>query len=130
MKEILIIVFVVGIVVATSYITQNHLIKTSDELLNELENLKPKIEQAMETNETEEIKQISENITSMWEEINNTWALIVTHDELDLIELSLIGIEAAISVDELEDSIQELEKASFLVGHIKEKEALRLKNIF
>src|SRR5574344_785813 len=114
MKEILIIIFVIGIVLTTAYFTQNYLVKTSNELLGELDNLKPKILEAIETGDTEEIEDLSEKITTKWDEINNKWSLIVIHEELDLIELALIGVEAAISVDELEDSIQELEKATFL----------------
>ena len=130
-KETLIIIIIVLIIIIIGDIgIQNYITKTSDELALQLEELKQKLETLEEGKNTEELKELSSKIYEDWEEINKKWSIIVIHSELDTIELALIGVKSTIEANELQDTLQEIEKSIFLVEHIKEKEKLKLKNIF
>ena len=129
-KETLIIVRIVFIIIIGNIGIQNYISKTSDELVFQLEDLKDKLENIDETNNMEELKEFSVKIYENWEEVNKKWSILVIHSELDLIELALIGVKSTIEANELQDTLQEIEKSIFLVEHIKEKENLKLKNIF
>lgn len=129
-KETLIIVTIVFIIIIGNIGIQNYISKTSDELVFQLEDLKDKLENIDETNNMEELKEFSVKIYENWEEVNKKWSILVIHSELDLIELALIGVKSTIEANELQDTLQEIEKSIFLVEHIKEKENLKLKNIF
>ena len=56
--------------------------------------------------------------------------MLVIHEELDNIEISLLELKASIENQNIEDSLKEIEKSMFLIGHIKEKENFQIKNIF
>ena len=96
MKEILIVV-VVAIVVTASIFIQKYLNSTSKELLNKLEKLKKEMEEA----DFENAYILSEETIKKWEEINEYWSLMVLHQEIDQIELSIIGVDAAIKGNNL-----------------------------
>lgn len=130
MKEAIIIIVVITLVTISSFITQNYLETTSDEILGKLTELKTKIAMLEENDNTNDINQMATQIIEKWEEVNKNWSMIVIHEELDNIELSLIELKTCIETSELEDGLKELDKSIFLVGHIKDKESFRMKNIF
>ena len=129
-KETLIIITIVFIIIIGNIGIQNYISKTSDELVFQLEDLKDKLENIDKTDNIEELERLSVKIYENWEEVNKKWSILVVHSELDLIELALMGVKSTIEANELQDTLQEIEKSIFLVEHIKEKENLRLKNIF
>lgn len=130
MKEITIIITIIAIVCVASFFMQNYLTKTSDELVNKLEILKEEIKYAQESGNNERAKSISKEAMNKWEDIHKQWSTVVLHEELDMIQLSLIEVNAGVEIGSYEDSLQEIDKSIFLVGHIKEKEVFQLKNIF
>lgn len=129
MKEILIIIISVALVCTGAYISQNYLNKTSDDLVSNIKDLKIEIGKAKEKEENDSIA-LSENIYEKWKELEEKWSIIIIHDELDLIELSLVGMKTYIEEGQYVDAQEELEKATFLLEHIKEREKLALKNVF
>lgn len=130
MRETIIIVIVLVLIFSVAYVSKKYLDETADELIGELEVLKEELDISIKTQDTKIAEEKAKQIKEKWEDINNKWTLMIIHDELDLIELSLTGITASLEVNELGDTRQELDKAIFLLGHIKDKEAFKLKNVF
>lgn len=130
MKEVVIIIVVVLMVGITSVLIQNYLGQTSNEIIDYLETLKGQIKQAQVTNQKEEAMKTAQKALEKWEEVNKNWSMVVVHEELDNIELSLLEVKSALETDSYDDSLEEIDKSIFLVGHIKEKEAFKIKNIF
>lgn len=128
MKETIIIITILIIIFSGSIITQNYLNKSSDLLIADLDYIKGSIENKDINNE--EVIKKTEEMYKKWEETNTKWSVIILHDEIDLIETSLIKMKAEIRTGEIEDAIAEIETAIFLLNHIKEKEKTNLKNIF
>lgn len=128
MKEILIIVISILLVIVGSNISQGYLNKTSDELIENIEILREEIKKAQnfEENTSEEL---AKDLYSKWEKVEKNWSIIVMHNELDLIELALVSMKTCIEENEYSEAIKELEKSSYLIEHIKDKEKLALKNI-
>ena len=129
MKEFLIIIVSLVLVFAGANVSQGYLNESSIELIDELEVLKEEIKKAQDMQENN-AQELSDNISDKWEETEDKWSLIIMHEELDLIELSLIAMKTGIQEYEYERSIEELEKSKFLLQHITEKEKFKLKNIF
>ena len=128
MRETIIILSILIIIFAGACITQNFLNNTADLLVSKLEDLKSGIEED-KIDEKEMIEKTDE-IYSEWEEINERWSVIVLHDEIDLIETSLIRMKSKIKTGEVQESMEDLDTSIFLIKHIKEKEKTNLKNIF
>lgn len=129
MKEILIIAISLIIVLLGTNFSENYLDKTKNELLNSTSSLKNEIEKA-KNNEENNCIEIANKTYDRWKEIEDKWSLIISHEELDSIELALIGMKTSIQENEYEDGLVELEKSNYLIEHIKEREELLLKNIF
>ncbi len=129
MREIIIIIFTITLVIVAGIIINNYLADTSDKILQSLEALKLEIMVARENGESR-AKDLANESMEKWKDISDTWAMLIIHEELDKIELSLIKVNTTVNSEEWEDGLQEIEQAIFLVGHIKEKEETYLKNIF
>lgn len=129
MKEILIIIISLLLVIVGSNISQAYLNKTSGELTENLEELKNEIKKAQNSEENNS-NELVESICNKWQEIHEKWSIIIVHNELDLIEISLTEMKTCIEEGEYVKSIEELEKSVFLLNNIKDKEKLDLKNIF
>ena len=128
MKETIIIIIILIIIFSGAIYTQKFLNSSSDLLVSKLENLKTSIENNKITKE--EMKSKSDEIYGEWEDINEKWSVIVLHDEIDLIETSLIRMKSKIKTEKVEESMEDLDTSIFLLKHIKEKEKTSLKNIF
>ena len=128
MRETIIILSILIIIFVGACITQKFLNNTADLLVSKLEDLKSGIEED-KINEKEMVEKTDE-IYSEWEEINERWSVIVLHDEIDLIETSLIRMKSKIKTGEVQESMEDLDTSIFLRKHIKEKEKTNLKNIF
>lgn len=128
MKEIIIIIVILIIIFCGAYYVQSFLNNTSDTLVSKLEDLKTNMEKGKITEE--EMKNKSDEIYGEWEDINEKWSVIVLHDEIDLIETSLIRMKSKIKTGYINESMEDLDTSIFLLKHIKEKEKTSLKNIF
>ncbi len=126
MKEITIITIILIIIFGGAIYTQNYLNSTADMLVGKLENLKSDLENKKQQG----LEEQTDEIYKEWEDINEKWSVIVLHDEIDLIETSLIRMKSKIKTGSLDESMEDLDTSIFLLKHIKEKEKTRLKNIF
>ena len=123
-REILIIIVILVIIFSANFIVINHLRNTTESLVAKIEEINLNIDNKQKAGE------IMEELTKQWEETNKTWAIIVTHQELDQIEISLLTAKIAIENDDIDDALIELGKLDFLLEHINERESFKLKNIF
>lgn len=128
MKQIIIMIIILIVIFSGSLYIQNFLKDTSSPLISKLNEIKEDVENG--NIEDKEVREQSEQVYEEWEDISEKWAIIVLHDEMDLIEMSLIKMNSNIKMENAEDSIQELETSIFLLEHIGEKEKTSLKNIF
>lgn len=127
MKEILIIISILLIIVISSICTYRFLDNSSKDLEEKLNNLKIKIG---EKTEKEEISKIANSIYLDWKDTNEKWSNLVLHTEIDSIETALIRAKSKIDIDKVDESLEDIDTAIFLINHIKEKEKTNLKNIF
>lgn len=128
MKEITIIILILIIIFGGALYTQNFLNNTADMLVSKLEILKTELEN--KNGEQQSLEKQTDDIYGEWEDINEKWSIVVLHDEIDLIETSLIRMKSKIKTGNLDESMEDLDTSIFLLKHIKEKEKTSLKNIF
>ena len=130
MREVIIVISVLVLILGCSIYARNHIKKNSNELIDKLEKLKEGIEKAEKSDDKDKIIKEAKDICEEWERISKSWSVIVLHDELDMIETSLIRMKSKIQSEEIEQAIEELDVSIFLLKHISEKEAFNLRNIF
>ncbi len=128
MKQIIIMIIILIIIFGGAWYSQKFLDDTTNKIVSKLENLKTDVEDTKENNE--KLKQKTDEIYGEWKDISEKWSVIVLHDELDLIETSLIKVKSKIKIGNLDESMEDIDTSIFLLKHIKEKEKTSLKNIF
>ena len=146
-KEIIIcicvILFIVGIYAFTQNNSKSAIDKITDELTmykddlinqikNKEENSNKEIEQEQSGNgkkKEENVNRIKE-ITDEFDKKYEVLAFYIEHDELEKVKTELVNIGANIETGEYEQANADIERAIFLLDHIKQKMSLQVKNIF
>lgn len=128
MKQIIIIIAILLIIFVGAYLSQKFLDDTTASLVSKLEELKMDIEEGKKDNKV--VKEKTDEIYGEWRDMSEKWSVIVLHNELDLIETSLIKVKSKIKIGNLDESMEDIDTSIFLLNHINEKEKTSLKNIF
>lgn len=123
-REISIIISILVIIFVADCIVINHLKNTTEVLSAKIEEVNVNIDNKEKANG------LIEELSEQWEKTNKTWSIIVTHQELDQIETSLLAAKIAIENEEKNEALTELGKFNFLLDHINETQSFKLKNIF
>ena len=125
-KEIIIVLIIIIIIFATDILTQNFT-KNSISLINEkLDNIKTTII----NNETNDLNSEIKNLDENWTDINNKMSFYIEHDELEKVNTSLVKIKSYIEFEEYSEAVPELEECKYILDHIKEKQRLKIINLF
>ena len=130
MRDAIIIISIILIIIVGDSMMQNYLSKTTEELLADLNELKDKAIKVKENNERDEIITLANNVDEKWQEISNTWSIIIVHQEIDNLEQAFTRAKSSIENGDLDEAIPEIEEAIFFTNHVRDRERLTLKNIF
>lgn len=118
---VILLSIVIGHIAVQSYLKTN-----SDEIVENLETLR---EQVL-SNNTISLKETTQTVYNTWKEKAEIWAVMADHQEIDIIEKSILNIKAAIDSDDMDQIIPKIDESIFLISLIEDKEKLSLKNIF
>ena len=127
-KEIIITIVTIIVIIVGDFITQNLTRKCVNETTEKLSNFKNVV--LNKENNTSRLKYESEKIYNTWRKESKELAYYIEHDELEKVDVQIQIITADLEADTPEESISEIEHAIYLLHHIEEKRALKLKNIF
>lgn len=125
-NESLICIVVIILIAILEMVTGNYTKDSVEYLKNDLYQIKQEIE-------TEDKKKISEKVMNAkenWKDRANKMAYYVEHDELEKVNVYLVGVESNTETEEYNDAKSELEKCIYILEHIEEKYKFNLKNIF
>lgn len=125
LKEIVISITIIISIIVLDFVTQNYTKETVTQTSVRLSELKEKLK-----NNTEDIENSLENIFRNWEERRKKLAYFIEHDELEKVETNLTNIRSYVEENEINMAISSIDEAEFILGHIKEKNAFELENIF
>lgn len=124
LKEILIITIIFAIIIFADMGVMKYLEQSTDTLIKKADEVNLNIEDIQKS------KQLVNELNKEWEKVKQIWPIIILHQELDQIEISLLSVMTAINDENLDDAKIELAKFEFLLKHLSEKEAFKLKNVF
>lgn len=127
-KEIIIVVIIVILIIIGHITTQNYTKKFFENISISLEKIEEKIDN--DNIEEQNLKNELDDIQEKWNEKYDILAYYIEHDELEKVETQLISMNANIKVQDYDKTIEELEKCKFILEHIKDKDSLKLVNIF
>lgn len=125
--KIFISIFViVSLILALAFFT-NHF------LLSDAQSLEGKISLVESNTKAENWERAEKELTKIlkeWPTVENKWALLLDHAEIDNIEDALTRVAEYIKAKDVPLALAELASLKNYITHIPEKESLNLKNIF
>jgi hypothetical protein len=123
-KELIICLVIIFSIVIGDIWLQNYTSKTLDTISTNLEALK----ETLDDNKYSREKVIQVN--DEWDKRFNILTCFLEHDELEKVKTQLVVITAGIDVEDTEYVYEEINKAIYILDHIKDKNSLKLDNIF
>lgn len=127
MREIWICIIIVVVIITLDIIMQNYTKKSTDEIINNLEEINIAIRNQQIG---EDLKNKSIEIKEKWKEKNSILAYYIEHNELEKVETNLTSMISYIETGEYNLALDKIETNIFVLKHIKDKYQLSLDNIF
>ncbi len=125
MKEIIISGIIIVAIVGCNILVGNFIDDKLDHIISLLDEVIPMLENEEYEQSNEKINEINEYL----EESESVLSCYIEHDELEKVQSSLTVLNAYIKM-ESDDAFSEANDMSFIIKHIKEKDDLKIKNIF
>ena len=105
---------------------QKYLEKSSKVLIIEID----KLMEAVEADKINESIKLREQVQEKWDNTKKKWAALIDHEEIDNIEETMHRVEMLIGdPEEKVELLSELNRLSFYLEHIPEREAFSLENV-
>lgn len=126
-KEAIITISIVLLILLAEWLTQGYTHKAFAEIEDNLTQLK---EEILQTNaNSEQLINKTEQIAELWESKQENLSCYLEHNELEKVNTQIVLIKGYLESDSPQDAIPDLEEGLYIIEHIKEKEAFKLKNI-
>lgn len=88
-----------------------------------------KLEKSVQAKEWQKAEKDFTKLKSSWARTNSKWMMLIDHQELDNINISMARLKSFMDAKEHPETMAELGELKLLLKHIPEKEALNIKNI-
>ena len=131
-KEIIIICGIIISIIVLHIISQKYTENFFEEISATLSNLEEMLRNNGENDDSQkqEAEKRIDELQDKWKSKYGLLACFIEHDELEKVHTKLISIDANISVNDYDRTIDEIETCLFLLKHIENKDALKVINIF
>ena len=126
-REAIITISIVMLILSAEWLTQKYTHKAFAEIEENLIQLKEEILQTNANNS--QLIEKTEQISELWESKQENLSYYVEHNELEKVNTQIVLIKGYLESDSPQDAIPDLEEGLYIIEHIKEKEAFKLKNI-
>lgn len=129
-KEIIICIIIVTTITIGNNITQNYSVESIETLTSKLGELKVEMNEKKKNIDNKKIQEKANNIFNEWTQRYDKLAYYIEHDELEKVETNLTSLKSCIETNSFSEAVDELDKCTFVLKHIKDKYMFNLQNIF
>lgn len=126
MKSLFISTLIVVILITCWIVIYNFL----EQSVEDINSILTKMEDKVYNDKWDLALSLYKTVDKKWESTQKVLMLILDHEEMEKINLTLEKIEKFISVKDKSLTLSETAALKYLFSHVKEKESLSLKNIF
>ena len=88
------------------------------------------IKQQIENKNWDESNKKMEEIEKIWKEKNEIMAYYIEHNELEKVQTEIAKTKADVESKEVSMAIESIGSCNFVLEHIKDKNALKIVNVF
>ena len=124
-RDAVIIVLIILLIIIGDILTHKFTTKTVAEISREIFLLTESVK-----NNKDDIQQKLNNIEKAWEKYSEKLAYYIEHNELEKVDTEIVKAKTDIEVQKYEIAIENLERCTFILEHIKDKNSLKIVNVF
>ena len=124
-KELVISIVVIICIIALNNITWDYTKKISEEIKSNLEDVRISFK-----SEEDNVNEKATKLYERWEEVDDTLAYYIEHNELEKIKTQLTEIRTFSETQEYNNGIESIDKCKYLLEHLDDKTKVTLDNIF
>ncbi len=125
MRTLTTIVVIVLFLIGGSFTSYRYIQTTTQNVGTYLES----VEQSISSRNWDEAKKGSATVRQSWDKNNTWWSILLDHQEIDTIDLTLKRLERFIETEDLVLSLAEVSSLKLLFEQIYDKERFTLKNV-
>lgn len=96
---------------------------------NTLDEIANNLNEENEINNKDELKNKMSEVDKVWDSQLKKMACFLEHDELEKVKTQFVVVDSAIEVNDKENAYEEINKAKYIIEHIKQKIRLSINNI-
>lgn len=126
-KEIFICILILSMIFVGNYITQSYTLKSVNEISSNLVEIKDEMQK-----ENIESKKVNDKIGEMsnnLERRHDKLSYYIEHNEIEKLETELTSLKSYAEVEQYDEAINEIDRALFLLNHIKDKYEFNMKTV-
>ena len=126
-KEIFICILILSMIFVGNYITQSYTLKSVNEISSNLVEIKDEMQK-----ENIESKKVNDKIGEMsnnLERRHDKLSYYIEHNEKEKLETELTSLKSYVEVEQYDEAINEIDRALFLLNHIKDKYEFNMKTV-
>lgn len=123
-KEIIICLCIIITIIIGDMALQKYTSDTLKSINEKLEYMKYELEQSDNTSLLK-----MDEVNAEWDKKFNILTCYLEHNELEKVKTQLVSISAGIKVNDKEYVYEEIEKAIYILEHLKDKQMLKIDNI-
>lgn len=127
-KELIISIIIVILIFIGNHLTEKYTQICVSETNQNLSELREEI--SKDEVDLQSAKNKADETYNKWNGWHQKLAFYIEHNELEKINTQLTGVKSYIEQEEYAEAIPELDKGMYILQHIKDKNAVNLKNIF
>ena len=134
-KEVVISVIIIIVIFVINFITQSYTNYSVDMVASKLDEVSEYLSneagtEAGEDTGSEKLKECMKSGRSAWNEVNEKMSYYLEHNELEKVDVELAVIESYIDTGTYAEVAASIEKEKCILDSLKEREQLRLINVF
>lgn len=123
-KEIVISIVIIIFIVIGDILLQKYTENSFDLIEDKLSTIKDNLE-----DKEKSLSQI-DVVNEEWNKRFNILTCFLEHDELEKIKTQLVVIKSGVQVNDAEYAYEEIDKAIYILNHLKDKQSLKWDNLF
>lgn len=127
-KEIIISIVIILTILVTNYITQNYTSYSIEAVSEKLNSVREEV--IKENVDNNKIVEYAKQVQNKWYDVRAKLACYLEHDELEKIETELTAVSSYVEKEEYSEALASVDRGTYILQHLKEKDEFTLINIF
>ena len=128
-RTLIICIIIIIAIVLGDIMLQKYIENVFEPINNTLDEIANNLNEENEINNKDELKNKMSEVDKLWDSQFKKMACFLEHDELEKVKTQFVVVDSAIEVNDKENAYEEINKAKYIIEHIKQKIRLSINNI-